>query len=198
MMAFAGVRVHEKSEKQENVADVDTLVSEMRLRGVALPENALSIDEHRIVMAEVAPVYAASGDLLDEVSQTYVVVGRDGVSPGRDWHADGPPGDNGRREPACGGIESLPAEHDLQAGVPSCSTEIAASIIDLVKRREACGAERTGCFQGINGPDLLLEQEPSAKACARTWHAEWWNRSGTHDRKSSWSVELAVSQIGNG
>ncbi len=65
MVALAQMLVGEQPEKQEHVAESDTVVAEVRLCRSALSEQAFVTYEHRVFMTKVVTRNPTPSDALD-------------------------------------------------------------------------------------------------------------------------------------
>ena len=76
MMAFAGLFVTEKSEKQKYIALADALLSQMTLRRAALTKPAPAVFDHRIVVAAIVVAKPTTGHIRHDGAKAKLAIGR--------------------------------------------------------------------------------------------------------------------------
>src|SRR5262249_8100999 len=101
------------AEEEKHVRNADVVLFQMRLGCARLPEGPASIQEHRVVVAEIAGTNPPFGYLLDDVSEPYNMVARLGASLRRDGKANRLPTNDRRRSLPGSTIKALSAENHL-------------------------------------------------------------------------------------
>lgn len=96
-MAFPAAFVAEQAKEDEDVTGAYAVPMQVRLRDVALPEQASAREEHRVFMAEMIGAEATARRLLDEIAKPDVTVGGHRFGSGRDRQRHRAPPYDGRR-----------------------------------------------------------------------------------------------------
>lgn len=112
MMAIPSVRVSKESEEYEDIAYRHAIPVKVRLSGAGLPQRAVPVLKHGVVMAETRPRKPTPCYRLDDIAEPDIVVRRDRTSLRGDGQADRPAIDNGRRKATRTAIKPFSAEHN--------------------------------------------------------------------------------------